>query len=59
VEHDAGEISRRDILQPSHLNYIFDTGKNIKGGHALRKQFGKTWDDWAERVPYSVFPGIY
>ena len=26
---------------------------------ALRNQFGKKWDDWAKRVPYSVFPGIY
>ena len=26
---------------------------------ALRNQFGKKWDDWAKRVPYSIFPGIY
>jgi protein-S-isoprenylcysteine O-methyltransferase Ste14 len=26
---------------------------------ALRNQFGKKWDDWAKKVPYSVFPGIY
>ncbi|KAF8803357.1 hypothetical protein BYT27DRAFT_7195671 [Phlegmacium glaucopus] len=26
---------------------------------ALRKQFGTKWDEWAEKVPYSVFPGIY
>ena len=26
---------------------------------ALRNQFGKEWDDWAKRVPYSIFPGIY
>lgn len=26
---------------------------------ALRAQFGKEWDDWAKRVPYSVIPGIY
>ena len=26
---------------------------------ALRNQFGKKWDDWARRVPYSIFPGIY
>ena len=25
----------------------------------LRKQFGKKWNDWAKRVPYSIFPGIY
>ena len=25
----------------------------------LRNQFGKEWDDWAKRVPYSIFPGIY
>ena len=26
---------------------------------ALRNQFGKKWEDWAKRVPYSIFPGIY
>ena len=26
---------------------------------ALRKHFGKQWDDWAKRVPYYVVPGIY
>jgi protein-S-isoprenylcysteine O-methyltransferase Ste14 len=26
---------------------------------ALRSQFEKRWDDWAKRVPYSIFPGIY
>ena len=25
----------------------------------LKNQFGKKWDDWAKRVPYSIFPGIY
>ena len=25
----------------------------------LRNQFGKKWDDWVKRVPYSIFPGIY
>ena len=26
---------------------------------ALRNKFGREWDDWAKRVPYSIFPGIY
>ena len=26
---------------------------------ALRNQFGKKWEDWAKRVPYSIFPGIF
>ena len=26
---------------------------------ALRKQFGKQWEDWAKKVPYYVVPGIY
>ena len=26
---------------------------------ALRNHFGTKWDKWAERVPYSIFPGIY
>ena len=34
-------------------------GMMSKEDMALRDQFGKKWDDWAERVPYSIFPGIY
>jgi len=26
---------------------------------ALRKKFGKQWEDWAKKVPYYVVPGIY
>ncbi|KAF8967266.1 hypothetical protein BDZ97DRAFT_543557 [Flammula alnicola] len=26
---------------------------------ALRKQFGAQWDQWASKVQYAVFPGIY
>ncbi|PPR01022.1 hypothetical protein CVT26_015623 [Gymnopilus dilepis] len=26
---------------------------------ALRKTFGKEWDDWAKKVPYKIIPGIY
>ncbi|KAA1473961.1 hypothetical protein DENSPDRAFT_840505 [Dentipellis sp. KUC8613] len=25
----------------------------------LRKEFGKEWDEWAERVPYRLIPGVY
>lgn len=25
----------------------------------LRKEFGKKWDEWAERVPYKLIPWIY
>jgi len=38
---------------------IFTLARMSKEDIALRNQFGKKWDDWAERVPYSVFPGIY
>jgi len=30
-----------------------------KEDRALRNQFGTKWDDWAKRVPHSIFPGIY
>ena len=33
--------------------------RTSKEDMALRKQFGTKWDDWAKRVPYSIFPGIY
>ncbi|KAF4612902.1 hypothetical protein D9613_011130 [Agrocybe pediades] len=26
---------------------------------ALRERFGKKWDEWAERVPYRVIPGVW
>ncbi|KAF8961650.1 hypothetical protein BDZ97DRAFT_1921140 [Flammula alnicola] len=25
----------------------------------LKKEFGKEWEEWTERVPYRLFPGIY
>ena len=38
---------------------IFTLARMSKEDIALRKRFGKKWDDWAKRVPYSIFPGIY
>lgn len=26
---------------------------------ALKKEFGKEWDEYAQRVPYCVLPGVY
>lgn len=26
---------------------------------ALKRKFGRKWEEWAERVPYRLFPGIY
>jgi hypothetical protein len=36
VEHDVGEIARRDILQRAqHLRpHLGNDGKNVKGGHS-------------------------
>ena len=35
MEHDFGEITRRDKLQrDQHLNHLFRTGKNVEGGHS-------------------------
>ena len=47
-------ISLYNILGP-----IFILARMSKEDIALRNQFGKKWDDWAKRVPYSIFPGIY
>ena len=41
------------------LGFFYFLGRISKEDMALRDQFGKKWDDWAERVPYSIFPGIY
>jgi ATP-binding cassette, subfamily G (WHITE), member 2, SNQ2 len=26
---------------------------------ALKKRFGKEWEEWAHRVPYAIVPGVY
>lgn len=26
---------------------------------ALKAHFGQEWEEWATRVPYRIFPGIY
>ena len=41
------------------LPSFFLLARMSKEDRALRNQFGKKWDDWAKRVPYSIFPGIY
>ena len=41
------------------LIIVFTQARMSKEDIALRNQFGKKWDDWAKRVPYSIFPGIY
>ena len=41
------------------LGAIIALARMSKEDVALRNQFGKKWDDWAKRVPYSIFPGIY
>ena len=41
------------------LATILALARMSKEDIALRNQFGKEWDDWAKRVPYSIFPGIY
>ena len=38
---------------------FFVLARMSKEDITLRNQFGKKWDDWAKRVPYSIFPGIY
>jgi protein-S-isoprenylcysteine O-methyltransferase Ste14 len=38
---------------------FFTLARMSKEDIALRNQFGKKWDDWAKRVPYYIFPGIY
>ena len=41
------------------LSILFAVARTTKEDIALRNQFGEKWDDWAKRVPYSIFPGIY
>jgi protein-S-isoprenylcysteine O-methyltransferase Ste14 len=30
-----------------------------KEDDALRKTFGKQWEEWAKRVPYKLIPWVY
>jgi len=30
-----------------------------KEDNALRREFGKKWEEWAERVPYKLIPWVY
>jgi protein-S-isoprenylcysteine O-methyltransferase Ste14 len=41
------------------LSSVFLLSRISKEDIALRNQFGMKWDNWAMRVPYSIFPGIY
>ena len=41
------------------LIVLFLLARMSKEDIALKNQFGKEWDNWAKRVPYSIFPGIY
>ena len=49
------------VMYFSSLTLIswFAVARMSKEDTALRNQFGRKWDDWAKRVPYSLFPGIY
>ena len=40
MEHDVGENSRLDVLQSTHRNHLYYTGKNAKGGHSAQ---GSVW----------------
>ncbi|KAI0951884.1 hypothetical protein AcW1_004130 [Taiwanofungus camphoratus] len=34
-------------------------GRTNAEDKVLRSEFGKQWDDWAERTPYRLLPGVY
>lgn len=51
------------FIGPSVLAFLLFTGLMItrpgKEDEMLKKEFGKTWDQWAKRVPYRLVPGVY
>ena len=60
VELDVGELLV--VTYFSAVNIFFSCiglARNSKEDIALRNQFGEKWDDWAKKVPYSIFPRIY
>ena len=46
MEHNVGEIARRDKLQHSHINLLYRTGKNVKGAwESVRKEVGRLGEE--------------
>ncbi|KDQ51226.1 hypothetical protein JAAARDRAFT_81522 [Jaapia argillacea MUCL 33604] len=43
----------------SGLLYVALARRPLKEDDMMKKEFGKEWDEWAGRVPYRLFPGIY
>lgn len=39
--------------------YLLVASRMGKEDAALRRQFGKEWDNWARRVPYKLIPWVY
>ena len=54
-----GEIFVMIYFSINILNTYLVLERMSKEDEALRNRFGAKWDDWAKRVPYSIFPGIY
>ena len=46
------------VLLLSGLPMVFISRPHVED-KVLRAQFGKQWDEWAQRVPYRLVPGIY
>ena len=46
-------------FKPFIAMLFFTLARMSKEDIALSNQFGKKWDYWAKRVPYSIFLGIY
>ncbi|KAH9474728.1 Protein-S-isoprenylcysteine O-methyltransferase [Psilocybe cubensis] len=43
------------ILSPPFVTFL----RVEKEDDALKKQFGKEWLEWREKVPYRIIPGVY
>ncbi|KIM47327.1 hypothetical protein M413DRAFT_440767 [Hebeloma cylindrosporum] len=41
------------------LPVIYIPGRMPVEDATLKKEFGKSWDEWAKTVPHRLFPGIY
>ncbi|RDB19865.1 Protein-S-isoprenylcysteine O-methyltransferase B [Hypsizygus marmoreus] len=55
----AGKVFASAFTVACVANTLGLVQRTVVEDKMLRNVFGKTWDEWAQRVPYRLIPGIY
>jgi protein-S-isoprenylcysteine O-methyltransferase Ste14 len=58
LDKNMGRILVYGIIAVLVMPVLFLKVRWDKEDKMLKKEFGKRWDEWAQRVPYAVLPGI-